>query len=125
VCGFRASACEDCERLGQPDKAVPRVPHAYTACGSRVPLLPTEDGLKPLSPVMEDAMLVLSRRTNEDIIIDGHIIVRVVSIRGDKCRIGIVAPKTMTVHRKEIQDMLETKQCRSTPSSGKTTNAAD
>ena len=47
-------------------------------------------------------MLVLSRRPQESIIIGGNIRVVVVEIRGDKCRIGIEAPKGCPVVREEL-----------------------
>lgn len=47
-------------------------------------------------------MLVLSRRTNESIIINGNITVTVLEIRGDHIRIGIDAPREITIHREEI-----------------------
>jgi carbon storage regulator len=47
-------------------------------------------------------MLVLSRRTNESIIINGNITVTVLEIRGDHVRIGIDAPRDITIHREEI-----------------------
>lgn len=47
-------------------------------------------------------MLVLSRRSNESIIIAGNITVTVLEIRGDHVRIGIDAPREITVHREEI-----------------------
>lgn len=47
-------------------------------------------------------MLVLSRKKNEEIMIDGGISITVVEIRGDKVRIGIDAPKHIKVNRKEI-----------------------
>ena len=51
-------------------------------------------------------MLILSRFRDESIIIDNHIIVMVCGIRGDKVRIGIVAPDTMAVNRLEIHDAI-------------------
>lgn len=48
-------------------------------------------------------MLVLSRKVGEDILI-GDVVVRVVSIRSDKVRLGIEAPKEVPVHRREIYD---------------------
>ena len=51
-------------------------------------------------------MLVLSRKKDEDIIIDGHIVVKVIDIRGDKVRLGVKAPKDITVHRREIQERI-------------------
>lgn len=46
-------------------------------------------------------MLVLSRKKNESIIIDGHI-VTVVEIRGDKIKLGIQAPREINVDRLEV-----------------------
>lgn len=47
-------------------------------------------------------MLVLSRKIGETIVINDNIEVTVVDIRGDKCRIGIVAPSEIPVHRMEV-----------------------
>jgi carbon storage regulator len=49
-------------------------------------------------------MLVLSRKVNERIVVNGNIIVTVVRIRGDIVRIGVDAPKDVTVHRQEVAD---------------------
>jgi carbon storage regulator len=51
-------------------------------------------------------MLVLSRKKNESIVIDNNIVVTVVEIRGDKVRLGIVAPKDVPVHRQEVYDAI-------------------
>jgi len=47
-------------------------------------------------------MLVLSRKKDESIVINDDIIITVVEIRGDKVRLGIVAPKDVPVHREEV-----------------------
>lgn len=47
-------------------------------------------------------MLVLSRKPNESIIIDGAIRVTVVSVKGDRVRIGIEAPGDVPVDRAEV-----------------------
>jgi carbon storage regulator len=47
-------------------------------------------------------MLVLSRKRNESIVIDGSIVITVVEIRGDKVRLGIEAPREVPIHRQEI-----------------------
>lgn len=52
-------------------------------------------------------MLVLSRKRNESIVIDGRIVVTVVDIRGDKVRLGIEAPKDVPIHRSEIYEALK------------------
>jgi carbon storage regulator len=52
-------------------------------------------------------MLVLSRKKNESIIINDNIIVMVVEVRGDKVRLGIDAPKEVSVHRREIYEAIK------------------
>jgi carbon storage regulator len=47
-------------------------------------------------------MLVLSRKKNESIVIDGSIVITVVEIRGDKVRLGIEAPREVSIHRQEV-----------------------
>lgn len=47
-------------------------------------------------------MLVLSRRPGEEIIINGNIRVTVVSVKGDRVRVGIDAPESIPVDRAEI-----------------------
>ena len=54
-------------------------------------------------------MLVLSRKKNESIVINNDITVTVVEIRGDKVRLGIVAPKEVPVHRQEVFDAIHGK----------------
>ena len=55
-------------------------------------------------------MLVLSRKTDEQIVIDENVVVTVVQIRGDKVRIGIEAPKEILVHRKEVHEAIKREQ---------------
>ena len=52
-------------------------------------------------------MLVLTRRTGEEIVIDGHIRVRVTVVRGDRVRLGITAPESVRVDRAEIHECRE------------------
>lgn len=52
-------------------------------------------------------MLVLSRKKNESIIINDDITVTVVEIRGDKVRLGIDAPKEVSVHRQEVWEAIQ------------------
>ena len=54
-------------------------------------------------------MLVLSRKKNESIIINNDITITVVEIRGDKVRLGIVAPKDVPVHRQEVYEAIHGK----------------
>ena len=47
-------------------------------------------------------MLVLSRRTDETLIIGDDIKITVLGIFGNQVRIGIAAPKEISVHREEV-----------------------
>ncbi len=60
-------------------------------------------------------MLVLSRKKNESIVINNDIVVTVVEIRGDKVRLGIVAPKEVPVHRQEVFDAIHGKETAAEP----------
>ena len=48
-------------------------------------------------------MLILSRKLNEKIVINGEIVITVVQTSRGRVRLGIEAPKHMTVHREEIE----------------------
>jgi carbon storage regulator len=51
-------------------------------------------------------MLVLSRKKNESIVINGNVVITVIDVRGDKVRIGIDAPRDVVVHRQEVLDAI-------------------
>ena len=53
------------------------------------------------------AMLVLSRKKDEKIVIGDQITLMVIDIRGDKVRLGIEAPKDVTVHRQEVYEAIQ------------------
>ena len=52
-------------------------------------------------------MLVLSRQRDESIMIGDNVQVTIVDIRGDKVRLGIVAPTEIPVHRKEVYEAIQ------------------
>lgn len=52
-------------------------------------------------------MLVLSRQKEESIMIGDNIEITIVDVRGDKVRLGINAPKEISVHRREIFDAIQ------------------
>lgn len=52
-------------------------------------------------------MLVLSRTKGQKIIIGDIVEVTVVEVRGDKVRLGIEAPKEVSVHREEVRDAIK------------------
>ncbi|TYQ15019.1 UNVERIFIED_CONTAM: carbon storage regulator CsrA [Acetivibrio alkalicellulosi] len=47
-------------------------------------------------------MLVLTRKKNESIVIGDNIEITIVEVQGDQVRIGINAPKNVSIHRKEV-----------------------
>ena len=53
-------------------------------------------------------MLVLTRKIGQSIVIGDDIEVVVLEVRGEQVRIGIRAPKTVSVHRKEIYEQIQT-----------------
>ncbi len=53
-------------------------------------------------------MLVLSRTRDETIMVGDDIEITVVDVRGDKVRLGIKAPTTIPVHRKEVYEAIKT-----------------
>ena len=52
-------------------------------------------------------MLVLSRRKDESIMIGDDVEITIVDIHGDRVRLGITAPKTILVHRREIYEAIQ------------------
>lgn len=58
-------------------------------------------------------MLVLSRKKNESIVINDNVVVTVVDVRGDKVRIGIEAPRDVTVHRQEVLEAILNEKLKS------------
>ncbi len=51
-------------------------------------------------------MLVLTRKVNQSIVIGDSVEIVVLDVRGEQVRIGIRAPKDVSVHRKEIYDQI-------------------
>ncbi len=52
-------------------------------------------------------MLVLSRQKDESIVIGDDVEITIVDVRGDKVRLGINAPREISVHRKEIYQAIQ------------------
>ena len=68
-------------------------------------------------------MLVLSRKSNESIVIDGNIKVMIVAIQGQSVKLGIDAPLRVPVHRSEVQQRIAYKIARSSQEKKKSGNA--
>ncbi len=64
-------------------------------------------------------MLVLSRRRDESIIIGEEITITIVDIRGDKVRLGIEAPPSITVHREEVYQAIQNEHSRENDTSNR------
>ncbi len=52
-------------------------------------------------------MLVLTRKVNQSIMIGDEIEVVVLEVRGEQVRLGIKAPRNVTVHRREIYEAIQ------------------
>ena len=51
-------------------------------------------------------MLALSRKPNESIIIGDKVEIKIVEVRGEQVKLGITAPREISVHRKEIYESI-------------------
>lgn len=51
-------------------------------------------------------MLVLARKVGQSIVINDNIELLVIEVRGDQVRLGIDAPKSIPVHRKELLEQI-------------------
>lgn len=52
-------------------------------------------------------MLVLSRQKDESIMVGDDVEITIVDVRGDKVRLGINAPRSISVHRKEVYEAIQ------------------
>ena len=55
-------------------------------------------------------MLVLSRQKDESIMIGDDVEITIVDVRGDKVRLGITAPRSIPVHRREVYDAIQSEK---------------
>ena len=57
-------------------------------------------------------MLVLSRKLEESIMIGDEIEIKVISVQGETVKLGITAPRSIPVHRKEVYEEIERENIR-------------
>jgi carbon storage regulator len=64
-------------------------------------------------------MLVLTRKTTQSIVIGENIEVVITEVKGDKVRLGIVAPQHIPVYRREVFDRIQREKEGDIPRNGK------
>ncbi len=52
-------------------------------------------------------MLILTRRVGETLMIDDEVTVTVLGVKGNQVRLGVNAPKDVSVHREEIYNRIQ------------------
>ncbi len=52
-------------------------------------------------------MLVLTRKSEQSVIIGNNIEVKVLAVRGDQVSIGFTAPDTVSIYRKEVYEAIQ------------------
>tara|TARA_Y100001935_G_scaffold249938_1_gene249283 strand:+ start:1024 stop:1203 length:180 start_codon:yes stop_codon:yes gene_type:complete len=58
-------------------------------------------------------MLILTRRVGESLMIGDDVTVTVLGVKGNQVRIGVNAPKDVSVHREEIYERIKNEQAGS------------
>jgi carbon storage regulator len=69
-------------------------------------------------------MLVLTRKPGQSIMIGDGVEVQVLSVAGEKVRLGITAPREVSIFRNEVYDRIEHETARGGGEEGEDTNAA-
>lgn len=69
-------------------------------------------------------MLILTRRVGEAVVIGEEVTVTVLGVKGNQVRIGVNAPKTVSVHREEIFDRIKNEREGTAPARSATGLAA-
>lgn len=58
-------------------------------------------------PDKDKGMLILTRRVGETLIIGDDVTVEVMSVKGDRVRLSIKAPRSVSVHRSELYERIQ------------------
>jgi len=70
-------------------------------------------------------MLILTRRVGETLVIGDDVTVTVLGVRGNQVRIGVNAPKQVSVHREEIYDRIKKEKEKEAEASSKDQKSAN
>ena len=70
-------------------------------------------------------MLVLTRKTNESIMIGDNIEIKVLDVRENQVKIGVKAPREITVHRMEVYLAIQRENLEALSSPGDLTDIED
>lgn len=60
-------------------------------------------------------MLILTRRVGETVMIGDDVAVTVLGVKGNQVRIGVTAPRSVSVHRQEIYERIRKERDESAP----------
>lgn len=63
-------------------------------------------------------MLILSRKKDESIVINGEIWIKVIELMGNSVRLGITAPKNVPIHRLEVEETITLAQAKALKKKG-------
>jgi carbon storage regulator len=63
-------------------------------------------------------MLILTRKSNESVIIGNDIEVRILDVRGDQVSLGFTAPRKVAIYRKELYEAIQAQNRDAAGSSG-------
>jgi carbon storage regulator len=55
-------------------------------------------------------MLILTRRVGEAVVIDEEVTVTILGVKGNQVRVGVNAPKSVSVHREEIFERIRSER---------------
>ena len=51
----------------------------------------------------DEVKLEITRRRNDEIVVDGDIMIKIIEVMGDKAKLGFVAPQDVDINRAEIE----------------------